>query len=119
VSPALTVAARPISDRASGGTAEMVAPPSTTESATLHRRSTQSGPIAVNGPTVLSSTTVPAPMTAGPSIRERTTRAPASTTTCPVRVLAASTSPATPGVKSASSRRLQSSRSSTCPVSFQ
>lgn len=62
---------------------------------------------------------MPDPITAGPTIRELLTRAPASILTRPITSLSASTGPSVHGSTPSSTVRLTSSMSMTLPVSFQ
>jgi hypothetical protein len=62
---------------------------------------------------------VPAPMMAGPTMREPDTCAPASTTTRPMISQAASVVPSSRGSMVSRTSRLTSSMSATLPVSFQ
>ncbi len=82
-----------MSEPCSPRTSVTVAPSRVMEYSKRVLRRTQSRPMLVCGPIWLSSTRLPTPITAGPSIREPTTRAPASTTTAPTSSLAESTSP--------------------------
>jgi hypothetical protein len=63
--------------------------------------------------------TVPEPMTAGPTMRELTIRAPSSTTTRPMVSDAVSTSPSIRRSMPSRTMRFTSSMSPTLPVSFQ
>jgi hypothetical protein len=61
----------------------------------------------------------PAPITAGPTIRDPLTWAPASTATRPMISQPGSTTPSARGSRLSSTSRLTSSMSVTFPVSFQ
>ena len=62
---------------------------------------------------------LPAPMIAGPTMREPATVAPASTTTRPMISQSSLTVPSSRGSMPSSTSRLTSSMSATLPVSFQ
>ena len=67
-------------------TLRMMLPSSTIECSISQPDSSQSGPIAVNGPMYASRTDVPGPMTAGPRTVLAAIEAPVSTTTGPMSV---------------------------------
>ena len=95
------------------------APRSTIEYSISLSSIVQSSATEVNGPTYDPLTRVPAPMMAGPTMREAVTSAPFSITTRPMSSHPGCTTPRCTGSAVSSTSRLTSSKSATLPVSFQ